>query len=804
MNGQHARPSSSQEDEFASSSNSKINGVSTSSSSTPAARLPLEDIFLNSSPHNPSGRPSWLQHLPPGPKETPTQSIRKKHKSVRSLTKAYEQSSSESSPNNTTTSSSTTSSPSTSSQSAGQAPLSSSSDPDDPFNSRPNQTRKTSNPALSNLVSSSPSRSSSGLSSSPASPARVGGVQTPTSSGPTPPRHSRRSSVLLASGSYPSTLASEVQQQQYPSHPPPVPSAPPHLIPRSFSGGAVAANPVSPARSAGLRTQQTTTSPATYSTMSTGMPTVSVSLEGDQTMSTAGEPTTPSKSLGRSRSHGHYTSPRQQQDEWSPVQGNRVVSGSSSIGTDAEADEAGDGLGDLMRSQSTSARKPISQMTPAERREHSRKHSRVHSRNLSVFFPQPGTAAEQEADSHRVQLNYANDSNAGRPDISLDTAGLANGPSSLSSAGSTSPTQSRRGHHSKHSVSHAMMPSTLASRGMNRDVSAESFASAGVDTSPVQWRHSEPAHHEHTGHHHHHHDAHESSAHTHDHNSHAHHHHDHSHATTTSSSLPYPFSLAAGIPPLPRRLLPTFVFSVAHFLLGSSLWVAGQSSDSLSVSGLGYLVVFDSLGVFNEVLASWISDAKSRQQRKRVSHAFSTQRISTLLNFVQTIYLLFAAVYVCKESIEHALLEGGDESLSVQAALTPANATDIGGGSALAGGLAAASVGSGHHHHSEETKEVELPLLMLILSTAACLFSNFALGNHAKLVAGESIDQVRRLVTRIVLLTRLLLPLQPLECRRRLPPLPLLLEGTLDRSRSLFRLQTWLDRSCRCSPTHSP
>ncbi|KAJ1024162.1 hypothetical protein NDA16_003001 [Ustilago loliicola] len=48
----------------------------------------------------------------------------------------------------------------------------------------------------------------------------------------------------------------------------------------------------------------------------------------------------------------------------------------------------------------------FSKMTVAERREHSRRHSRVHSRNLSVFFPRPGTEAEAEADVAKAREHF--------------------------------------------------------------------------------------------------------------------------------------------------------------------------------------------------------------------------------------------------------------------------------------------------------------------------------------------------------------------------------------------------------------
>lgn len=43
------------------------------------------------------------------------------------------------------------------------------------------------------------------------------------------------------------------------------------------------------------------------------------------------------------------------------------------------------------------------------------------------------------------------------------------------------------------------------------------------------------------------------------------------------------------------------MFAVLQFSLGASLWVDGQAGGSVSVTGLGYLVVFDSLGVMGTV-----------------------------------------------------------------------------------------------------------------------------------------------------------------------------------------------------------
>jgi hypothetical protein len=63
------------------------------------------------------------------------------------------------------------------------------------------------------------------------------------------------------------------------------------------------------------------------------------------------------------------------------------------------------------------------------------------------------------------------------------------------------------------------------------------------------------------------------------------------------------------------------------------------------------------------------------------------------------VYLLFASIYVCKESVEHALLEDA------------------------------------HEHHAEDDIGLHLPRLMLLLASASCLLSNMVFRNHAKLVA---------------------------------------------------------------------
>lgn len=613
-----------------------------------------------------SGRPpSWLANLPPGPKETPTQSIRKKHRSVRSLTREYETSGSTPSSSSSTTA--TTPSPGTTATAHQR--------PHDPFNSRPNTLPPKQQQRAIDRVTAQSSTSS-----------------------PTPAPLSARSS---------NSLVAMAQQHSHDDHVH-------HAHHQHHHEHA-------------------------------GLPTLSVSLDDDKSgNSNIGS------TLSRSRSH-HERTP------------------SSSFDVEPSQDEENDSLGELHRSQSMTtgspARKALSQMTAAERREHSRKHSRVHSRNLSVFFPQPGTDAEVEQDRFKVGMQFGSNNGENRPPqtISVDTSSGGLAPS-FDAAFSPSPTKSRRGHHTKHSVSY--QDHMLSPGGMTRDSSNESLAwsetlsrnGSRVSSAAHQHAHENShAGHSHAHAHDHAHQHHDHGhGHSHEHHSHGHAHaHAHAHVADAMSSKATSGFLPS-LPPLPPSLAPNLFYSLAHFLLGSSLWASGQSTDLLSVTGMGYLVVFDSLGSFNEVLARWVASAKQQSRsvngkdRHRVAEAYATQRVGTLLNFVQTIYLLFAAVYVCKESIEHVLLEGGsagEGEIAVGSAASDAAAAGVEGGSlnvAMGGG-------AGHHHHdglintpeqlaSLSAMGTQLPTILLILATLACLFANLFMANHASLVAASGLS----------------------------------------------------------------
>ena len=61
---------------------------------------------------------------------------------------------------------------------------------------------------------------------------------------------------------------------------------------------------------------------------------------------------------------------------------------------------------------------------------------------------------------------------------------------------------------------------------------------------------------------------------------------------------------------------------------------------------------------FDDRMGEW--HALSLSSRSILTHGFSNTRIETLMAYAQSVFLLFASVYVCKETVEHVLLASGE------------------------------------------------------------------------------------------------------------------------------------------------
>ncbi|KDN46587.1 hypothetical protein RSAG8_04240, partial [Rhizoctonia solani AG-8 WAC10335] len=340
---------------------------------------------------------------------------------------------------------------------------------------------------------------------------------------------------------------------------------------------------------------------------------------------------------------------------------------------------------------------PPTQTTPR------RGHGRVHSRNLSVYFPRQGqapvTAVESIAeDTDGQEIEYTAN---GEAPIQLIPApngnqsrGLGDGfkfgglPMDANAPSVSGGGGKRRGHHHKHSLSHNFF----------------SFMEPGLSNQPVPspipespWAPLTPFPQTAT-------------------------------TTTTTSALTPSASL---VPEAPRRThsplhaprsgtlayfqdLPPgskrpLIFGLVEFVVGGMVWVAGQRRGSLACAGLGYWVVFDAMGVGMGIVGRELALGGARGET--LGKPFGSVRLETTLMFAQAVYLMFAAVYTCKETVEHMLL----------------------------------AAGSSHHHHSgdEEAYSSEgllFPNMLLVVSAACMLLTGVAFTTHERLVAAIGPD----------------------------------------------------------------
>lgn len=310
----------------------------------------------------------------------------------------------------------------------------------------------------------------------------------------------------------------------------------------------------------------------------------------------------------------------------------------------------------------------------------SRRHSRIHSRNLSIFFPRPGSLPPSTIDedgaqeleignSEPVNIPRAEPTPLGvgfkfgsQPPASV-SAQLSPLPPPMQGSSSSSGSRSRKGHHHKHSMSHNFF--SFLEPGGNNIAPSPTFtddarSASIVPTSSSGW------------------------------------------ATGTKTAFEQP-PVIHSPPPTSQITLGAVAISVGQFALGAWLWIAGQQTGSLSCAGLGYWVVFDSLGIaVGTLLPGYL--AKPTMQKK-FRRAYGNARVETVSLFSQAVYLLFAGVYVIKETLEHVLLSADNSE-------------------------------GHHHHHGGDTGPgfIDFPLLPIVLSLLTTTFTAFAFNNHSRLV----------------------------------------------------------------------
>lgn len=249
---------------------------------------------------------------------------------------------------------------------------------------------------------------------------------------------------------------------------------------------------------------------------------------------------------------------------------------------------------------------------------HARRHSRLHSRNLSVFFPRPGsipsTVINEDGDT---EVDFAPPSSFPSEDGVLMPSASSPGPgqrsfkegftfgakppdagsNGFSAIGPAAPSgPARRGHHHKHSLSHNFF-SFLEPGGSPGDLQTQPTPTPVSPWNPIS---PFPPF---------------------------------ERSTSTSTADISPIEGTSGIglgvqtteKAHPNRVEPQIevdplavVAAACQFVLGASLWVVGQQIGSLSCTGLGYWVVADSFGVsLARVLPGYLSRPESRASMRR-------------------------------------------------------------------------------------------------------------------------------------------------------------------------------------------
>ncbi|PPQ79017.1 hypothetical protein CVT25_002326 [Psilocybe cyanescens] len=370
----------------------------------------------------------------------------------------------------------------------------------------------------------------------------------------------------------------------------------------------------------------------------------------------------------------------------------------------------------------------------------SRRHSRMHSRNLSVFFPRPGSiphstisedgaqevefggseeatlipsagssvsipgarrAAEAAAHQPVTPLGQGFTFGA-RPPSSLPTPEFMTAPRSANSSLSTTTTTSstsKRGHHHKHSLSHNFFsflepgaggrgeelhtqptPMPVSPWGPMSAIPPDSAASTQSGFVGAQAH----AHSQTNG---------------------------HGHGTLPARAAEPDAAISSA----------AAAACAGQFVLGAWLWVVGQQVGSLACTGLGYWVVFDAFGVaLAGVVPGWLaSGAGAMKERERIRRAYGNGRVETVLMFAQAVYLVFSSVYVCKETVEHLLLSAGG--------------------------------GEGHHHHHGDEEEglgIDFPIIMTFVTFISLLATAILFENNTKIlnITGNRIPSLSSLI----------------------------------------------------------
>ncbi|KAI8323914.1 hypothetical protein GQ54DRAFT_89357 [Martensiomyces pterosporus] len=214
------------------------------------------------------------------------------------------------------------------------------------------------------------------------------------------------------------------------------------------------------------------------------------------------------------------------------------------------------------------------------------------------------------------------------------------------------------------------------------------FGNGQVMTNGVHNSAHEHHSHEHHSHEHH---SHEHHGHNHEHHNHEHHghaHKHHSHQAADDYTRKRSFShahhgyyqdasngqIANGRSHVSWRRLwsvlikehsflgPRFYTSLLHMSIGVLLWAVGIFVDSLALMCYAFIVMFDACSLFTDLLPTILE--YSNNHAPSTEYPFGLQILPTLLEFANSLTLLYRGVQALKEGIEHIAVAGHDSHSS--------------------------------------------------------------------------------------------------------------------------------------------
>jgi Co/Zn/Cd efflux system component len=98
-----------------------------------------------------------------------------------------------------------------------------------------------------------------------------------------------------------------------------------------------------------------------------------------------------------------------------------------------------------------------------------------------------------------------------------------------------------------------------------------------------------------------------------------------------------------------------FYWILLYTFMSLGVWFYGHHAESLAITAYAYYLIFDTLGMLHLIYSQTIRH-QSYYTKSTLLYPFGRLRTEVLFSFSNIIYLLFIAIYVVKEGLEHVIL----------------------------------------------------------------------------------------------------------------------------------------------------